>query len=51
MQGSYAAAFRAGGPKENPVARAMVQVVLAPVLEKLEEEIREDEQKSRIVTP
>jgi hypothetical protein len=46
-----AAAFRAGGAKENPVAKAMVEVVLAPVLEKLEEEIREDEQKSRIVTP
>jgi hypothetical protein len=28
----------------------MVEIVLAPVLEKLEEEIQEDEQKSRIVT-
>jgi hypothetical protein len=46
-----AAAFRAGGAKENPVAKAIVEVVLAPVLQKLEEEIREDEQKSRIVTP
>jgi hypothetical protein len=46
-----AAAFRAGGAKENPVAKAMVELVLAPVLEKLEEEIQEDEQKSRIVTP
>jgi hypothetical protein len=46
-----AAAFRAGGAKENPVAKAIIEVVLAPVLQKLEEEIREDEQKSRIVTP
>jgi hypothetical protein len=46
-----ASAFRAGGAKENPVAKAMVELVLAPVLEKLEEEIQEDEQKSRIVTP
>ncbi len=45
-----AAAFRAGGAKENPVAKELVEVVLAPVLQKLEEEIREDEQKSRIVT-
>jgi len=33
------------------VANAMVELLLAPVLEKLEEEIREDEQNSRIVTP
>ncbi len=46
-----AAAFRAAGAKENPVANAMVELLLAPVLEKLEEEIRDDEQKSRIVTP
>jgi hypothetical protein len=46
-----AAAFRVGSAKENPVAKAMVEVVLAPALQKLEEEIQEDEQKSRIVTP
>jgi len=46
-----AAAFRAGDAKANPVAKAMLEVVLAPVLEKLEQEIAEDEQKSRIVTP
>ena len=46
-----AAAFRAGDARQNPVAKAMVERVLAPVLQKLEEEIQEDEQKSRIVTP
>ena len=46
-----ARAFRDTSPAENPVAKAMIEVVLAPVLAKLDEEIRQDEEKSRLVTP
>jgi hypothetical protein len=34
-----ARAFREGGVRDNPVARAMIEVVMAPVLAKLEEEM------------
>ena len=44
-----ASAFREQSPRDNPVARAMVDVVLAPFLRKVEEEIEQDEQKSRLV--
>ena len=37
-----AGAFRAGGVEENPVARAMLDVVVAPVLEKVSEEASDD---------
>ena len=35
--------------RDNPVARAMIEVVLAPVMRKLEEEIQTDEQRSRLI--
>lgn len=37
-----AAAFRAGDPAENPVARAMLEVVLEPALRKLDESPEDD---------
>ncbi len=46
-----ARAFRDTSPAENPVAKAMIEVVLAPVLAKLDEEIGKDEEASRLVTP
>ncbi len=46
-----ARAFRDTSPAENPVAKAMIEVVLAPVLAKLDEEIRQDEEKSQLVQP
>jgi hypothetical protein len=44
-----ACAFRQEDPASNPVARAMLEIVLAPVLQELEGEIQEDESKSRLV--
>ena len=44
-----ARAFREASPRENPVAKAMIEAVLAPVLAKLEEEIQAEESGSRPV--
>jgi hypothetical protein len=41
-----ARAFREGGVRENPVARAMIEVVMAPVLAKLEEQIAEEQREA-----
>jgi len=43
--------FRELPPAENPVARAMLEVLLAPVLQKFDEKAGEEEQGSRIVEP
>jgi len=46
-----ASAFRESEPRENPVAKAMVELVLAPVLAKVEEELSSEEDSSKLVTP
>lgn len=46
-----AGAFREGSARDNPVARAMIEVVMAPVLAKLEEEIAEEQQGAARVAP
>lgn len=46
-----AGAFRATPPGENRVARALLERVLAPVLGRLEEEKRAEEQESLLVKP
>jgi hypothetical protein len=46
-----AAAFRAGEPRENPVAKAMIEAILAPVFAKAEEAIRAEEGATRLVQP
>jgi hypothetical protein len=43
--------FRERGPRDNPVARALIDVVLAPFLARLEQEIQRDEPQSRLVQP
>jgi hypothetical protein len=43
--------FRERGPRDNPVARALIDVVLAPFLTRLEEEIQRGEPQSRLVEP
>jgi hypothetical protein len=42
-------AFEAGSEARAPVARAMLEVALAPVLERLEREMAGDEENSRLV--
>ena len=46
-----AVAFRERAPTDNPVARAMLEVLLGPVLSKLEEETDGQEQDSLLVKP
>ncbi len=46
-----AVAFRERAPTDNPVARAMFEVWLGPVLSKLEEETSEQEKDSLLVKP
>ncbi len=43
--------FRELAPAENPVARAMVEAVLSPVMQKLDEEAGEDQPRSPVVEP
>lgn len=43
--------FRERPPRDNPVARAMIDVVLAPFLARVQEEIQRDESQSRLVEP
>ncbi len=43
--------FRELAPAENPVARAMLEAVLAPVTQKLDEEAGEDQPRSPVVEP
>jgi len=42
-------AFREMSARDNPVARAMVEAILGPLLGRLEEEIQGEDEKSRIV--
>jgi len=46
-----AARLREGDPQENPVARALIELVLAPVLRQLEDGIREEEGRSSLIQP
>lgn len=46
-----ACSFREQAPTENPVARTMLEVLLEPVLSKLEEETKGEEERSRLVKP
>ncbi|MDH3212598.1 MAG: hypothetical protein OEM05_08945 [Myxococcales bacterium] len=46
-----ARAFRAQAPGDNPVARAILDVVLEPALRKLEEESKSEEESSLLVRP
>lgn len=48
---AVARAFRELPAQENPVARALLDVVLAPINAKLEEQIAQDEQGSQLVQP
>ena len=43
--------FREIVPSENPVARAMLELLLAPVLQKLDEESGDDEPAAAIIEP
>ncbi len=43
--------FRERPPRENPVARALIEVLLEPALRKLEEESKGDDDESLLVTP
>jgi hypothetical protein len=46
-----ARAFRAQAPGDNPVARAILDVVLEPALRKLDEETKSEEEGSLLVRP
>jgi hypothetical protein len=46
-----ALAFESSPIRENPVARAMLEIPLAPVLEKIEREGEESPESSLLVTP
>jgi hypothetical protein len=46
-----ARAFRQGGAGENPVARALIEAVLAPVLAQLDQEVQAEDERSRLVKP
>jgi hypothetical protein len=43
--------FREKAPGDNPVARTMLEVLLEPVLSKLEEETKSEEERSLLVKP
>jgi len=43
--------FREKAPAENPVARTMLEVLLEPVLSKIEEETKSEEERSLLVKP
>ena len=43
--------FQEKTPADNPVARTMLEVLLEPVLSKLEEEIESEEERSLLVKP
>ena len=43
--------FREKTPAENPVARTMLEVLLEPVLSKIEEETKGEEERSLLVKP
>jgi hypothetical protein len=43
--------FREKTPADNPVARTMLEVLLEPVLRKLEEETKSEEERSLLVKP
>jgi hypothetical protein len=44
-------AFRTSPPTDNPVARAMLEVVLAPILKEMDEDEPEERQDSLLVEP
>jgi hypothetical protein len=48
---SAARAFRQPDAGENPVARALIEAVLAPVLAQLDRDLEADDERSRLVKP